>query len=133
MPVTMARGNKFGALKKVVDGITFASSAEAQFYQHLRFLERAGEVLRFELQPAFELQKTFRKVDPTTGKVRTWRKRTYRADFRVWYADGRDLVIDVKGVKTEAFSLKQCLFEALYPDLHLVLATKKHGGWTYWQ
>jgi hypothetical protein len=124
--------SKYHAQKVVVDGIPFDSKAEAAFYQHLRLLERAGEVVGIELQPAFTLQETLRKFSRQLGKVRTWRKRTYTADFRVRYSDGRDVIYDVKGVKTEAFGLRQALFEARYPDLELVLVKKKGGRWVYW-
>lgn len=133
MKPTVRGRSKYGAIRTEIDGIRFDSKAEAAFYWHLKLLMRAGEVLAIERQPTFTLQGTFRKFDPVTGKVRTWRKRTYRADFRVKYADGRDWVIDVKGVRTETFILKQCLFEALYPNLHLVLVSRTPcGGWRFW-
>lgn len=40
----------------------------------------------------------------------------YVADFAVRYADGRETLIEVKGVWTPEAKLKHKLFKALYPD-----------------
>lgn len=70
--------------------------------------------MSLELQPVYELQEGYkrgkRKVQPIT----------YIADFLVTYKDGRQAVIDVKGVKTEVYRIKKKLFEYKYPDLEIV-------------
>jgi len=77
--------------KTVVDGITFDSRREARRYGKLMLLQRAGVVLRFELQPDFTLQPGYR------GKDGRWvRPIKYRADFRIWWASGAVTVEDVK-------------------------------------
>ncbi|EUJ51813.1 DUF1064 domain-containing protein [Listeria rocourtiae] len=48
--------------------------------------------------------------------ARVIKKIEYVADFEVLYADGHTEIIDIKGVKTEAFKLKQKLFERKYMD-----------------
>lgn len=39
---------------------------------------------------------------------------TYVADFLVTYHDGREEVVDVKGVETDVFKIKRVLFELRY-------------------
>jgi|HigsolmetaGSP11D_1036233.scaffolds.fasta_scaffold28755_3 Protein of unknown function (DUF1064). len=104
------RTHKYGAKKTRIDGITFDSLAEANYYHELKLLQRAGIVTDFELQPKFELIPSY--THPETG--RKIRATYYIADFRVTYADGRQEIIDVKGVRTEAYKLKKRLFEYKY-------------------
>ena len=83
------RGNKFGARKTVVDGITFDSKREAAYYSELKQREAAGEAANVELQPRFPL-----KVENEIIGV-------YRADFAFWDSiQKRRRVVDVKGVLT---------------------------------
>lgn len=103
--------SKYGAKRTEVDGIVFASKAEARRYQELRLLERAGEIERLELQPRYPLV------------VNTVTIGTYVGDFR--YLDtrnGRRTVEDVKGVRTPVYRLKCKLVKALY-DIDIVEVT----------
>jgi len=103
--------SKYHSRKETVDGITFDSRKEANRYRELCILKRAGEVVGIELQPEFVLQEGFRH----NGK---WhRPITYRADFRVTYADGRVEVEDVKGMRTDTYKLKKKLLLAKYEGL----------------
>lgn len=102
--------HKYGARKTVVDGITFASKAEADYYGQLKLLERAGEVIKFVLQPKFRIIDGY--YHPTTGKY--VQPSYYNADFQVWYKDGRQEIVDVKGVQTAVYRLKKKLFESKY-------------------
>ena len=101
--------------KTIVDGIEFSSKKEANYYQQLKLLQRAGEVIKFELQPEFVLQNKFKK----NGKM--IREIKYIADFLVEYRDGRKEIIDTKGFHNNLFRLKQKLFEYKFPDLELKL------------
>ena len=101
--------SKYNARKTIIDGITFDSKAEANYYTQLKLLQRAGEIVELELQPKFEIIPSF--VDPAGKKVRATH---YIADFRVKYKDGREEVIDVKGHKTDVYRLKKKLFEQRY-------------------
>ena len=49
------RKNKFGAVKTVIDGITFASKKEAERYKILALLESQGKIDNLRLQPRFPL------------------------------------------------------------------------------
>lgn len=106
----MRKRHKYGARKTTVDGITFDSQAEANYYCQLKLLQRAGEINDIELQPKFELIPGYKH--PATGnKIRAT---YYIADFKVTYADGRTEIIDVKGLRTEVYKLKKRMFEYKY-------------------
>jgi len=107
--------SKYGNQKVTIDGHTFDSKREAEYYQELKLRKRTGEIVDFELQPEFLLQKGFTK----NGK--SYRSVKYVADFKVVYPDGRIEVIDVKGHETQVFRLKRKWFEHEYPDLTLTI------------
>lgn len=114
---------KYHNTKTVADGIKFDSKLEAERYAQLKILERAGAIMKLELQPSFDLLPSFRK----NGK--TWRKTVYKADFRYILAkDDRIIIEDVKGstaVITDVFRLKQKLFEYKYPEYTISIVTSK--------
>lgn len=93
--------SKYGAKRTEVDGIVFASMAEARRYGELKLLERAGKIKDLELQPVYALI------------VNGVRVGNYIGDFR--YVEGETVVLeDVKGVKTPVYQLKKKLVEAIY-------------------
>ena len=96
--------SKYGAIKTVVDGITFASKKEAAYYSELKLAERAGEISNLQLQPKFPIIMNGKKVG------------NYIADFS--YLDGgRIIVVDVKSQATRkiaVYRLKVKLVEAQY-------------------
>ncbi|EGK6809368.1 MULTISPECIES: DUF1064 domain-containing protein [Listeria] len=100
--------SKYNVKKVVIDNIKFDSKAEAAYYQQLKLLKMTGEVVSFDLQPEFVLQESFRK----NGKL--YRAIKYKADFLVLYKDGHEELIDVKGMLTKEFRIKQKLFELRY-------------------
>ena len=114
---------KYHNTKTVADGIKFDSKLEAERYEQLKILERAGVISDLELQPEYELIPSFRK----NGK--TWRKTVYKADFRYILCENNIIIIeDVKGstaVITDVFRLKQKLFEYKYPELTIKIVTRK--------
>ena len=114
---------KYHNKKTVIDGIKFDSKLEAERYAQLKMMERAGVIRDLELQPEYELIPSFRK----NGK--TWRKTTYKADFRyILVEDDITIIEDVKGstaVITDVFRLKQKLFEYKYPELSIKIVTRK--------
>jgi hypothetical protein len=97
------RGNKFRAKRTLIDGICFDSKREASYYAALKLRERAGEVADVELQRPYTL---------TVNGVLV---ATYRADFVFWDISlRRRRVIDIKGVMTPVFRLKQKLMRACH-------------------
>jgi len=109
-----SKNAKYYAQKTVIDGITFDSKKEAQKYLELKLLQRAGEVIEIELQPEFVLQEAYRYKGKKVRAV------TYRADFRVRYRDGREVIIDTKGYRTKEYLIKRKLLLARYPDIDFV-------------
>ena len=97
------RPTKYRNKPTEVDGIKFASKAEARRYSDLKLLERAGEISDLKLQPRYPL---------TVNGLLVC---TYVADFDYVEArDERTVTEDVKGVKTKDFIIKAKLFHALY-------------------
>lgn len=120
----MKHRNKYGARKVTVDGITFDSCKEAERYQQLKLLQRAGKIDCLRLQVPFELvpaqyeetgevySKGSRKGQPKQGKC-IEKSVVYLADF-VYIEDGRRIVEDVKGMRTKDYILKRKLFRYRY-------------------
>lgn len=102
-PIRLPRRAKYGAQPTVVDGIRFASKAEARRYGELRLLEKAGEVRDLELQPVFPLHA---KRGGVVG--------IYRADFRYSDRAWNIVVEDVKGFKTPLYRWKKKHVEQEY-------------------
>lgn len=92
---------KFHNKKVVVDGIKFDSKRESERYQQLKLLVRAGKIQDLKLQVPFELIPT-QRID---GKV-VEQSCVYVADF-VYTEDGKQVVEDVKGVRTDAYIMKR--------------------------
>jgi hypothetical protein len=107
------KAHKYGATRKEVEGIVFASSLEARAYRILKLWERAGEISDLKLQPRFRLQFGFR--DPASGKHH--RHIDYVADFECMLPGGIRWVIDTKGFETPVFRLKMKLFRKLHGDI----------------
>jgi hypothetical protein len=101
--------SKYHAKKTTMDGITFDSKREAYRYLVLKGMEEDGAIedlrrqVRYELVPAFDVDgKHYRPV-------------YYVADFV--YADketGKEVVEDVKGMRTDVYRLKSKLFARRY-------------------
>lgn len=99
--------SKYHAKKTTVDGITFDSKREADRYLVLKSMEEDGTIedlrrqVRYELVPAFDVDgKHYRPV-------------YYVADF-VYVEDGKEVVEDVKGMRTDVYRLKSKLFARRY-------------------
>ena len=110
--------NKYRNRRVAVDGHVFDSVLESERYKQLKLLQRAGEIKNLRLQVPFVLQEGFRKNNKTYQKVQ------YIADF-VYEENGLTIVEDTKGLKTEAFRIKQKLFEKQYPDLTIRTITRE--------
>jgi hypothetical protein len=106
---------KFGARKVTLDGIEFASQAEANRYSQLKLLERAREIKALGVHPKYPL-----KVNGVLIGV-------YTADF-TYFEGGRQVTEDVKGIVTPEASLRMRVFMACYPSHELRIVDRK-GGW----
>ncbi len=90
-----------GAQRTTVDGETFHSKREARRYQDLRLLERAGEITNLQRQVRFPIK--------INGELVT----TYVSDF-TYEQDGKVVVEDSKGWRTDMYKLKKILVKASY-------------------
>lgn len=95
--------SKYRAVKTVVDGITFDSKKEAARYGDLKLLEKEGKIRDLRLQPPYQL---------VVNGVKIGR---YQGDFLYLdCATGREVLEDVKGMKTAIYRLKKKLVLALH-------------------
>jgi hypothetical protein len=92
--------SKYGAKKTVVDGITFDSQAEATRYGVLKVIQASGLITGLRLQVPYQITVNGKKVC------------RYVADF-VYIENGKEVVEDVKGMKTPVYNLKKKLMEAV--------------------
>ena len=93
-----SRRSKYGAKKTSVDGHTFDSQKEAEFYNELKLRLKAGEIAGFCLQPIFILAPNLK----------------YKADFIIFNNNRSTEIIDVKGFKTKEYIAKKKVFEDKY-------------------
>ena len=93
--------SKYNAIKCVIDNITFDSQAEGRYYQTLKLMLASGDITDLEVHPTFPIEVNGKKIC------------TYEADF-MYMESGVLKVDDVKGVRTDVYSLKKKLVEALY-------------------
>lgn len=114
--------SKYSAKKTVRRGIKFDSKMEAEYYDQLLLLQRAGHITDLKLQPSFALLEPF---EHNGKKVRGVK---YKADF-MFKERGKTIVIDVKGVKTKDFIIKAKFFMSMYPDYELRLVKKSGSRW----
>lgn len=94
--------HKYKAQRTEVDGVVFASKAEARRYGELKLLYDQGEIQRLTLQPRFPLEVNGVKIG------------TYVADFAYVHPEAGYIVEDVKGVKTPVYKVKRKLVRALH-------------------
>lgn len=97
----MIKRSKYGAKKTVVDGITFDSQAEAARYGVLKIVQASGLITDLRLQVPYQITVNGKKVC------------RYVADF-VYSENGKEVVEDVKGMKTPVYNLKKKLMEAVF-------------------
>lgn len=135
--------------KTVVDGIKFDSQTESEYYTYITTNKNKLNIKSIELQPSFILQpkyiltpegkkfvyeddKSFKSLQrqyPNCTKAAI----KYIADFKITYNDGRVEVIDVKGIKTADFKLKEKMFNFMYPEYHgLICVAKYKNEWLHW-
>lgn len=107
---------KYGNKKITVDGVTFDSKKEYLRWCELCLLEKAGHITDLRRQVKYELipaqYEEYERYSEKTGKhlkngLRCVEKEcSYIADF-VYKQDGKTVVEDTKGVRTEAYIIKR--------------------------
>jgi hypothetical protein len=99
--VRVSKGPKYGNRKTTVDGITFDSAKEARRWNELRMLEKAGTITGLRRQIRFPLE--------VNGEHVCW----YVSDF-LYQHGGKEIVEDVKGMRTDVYRLKKRLMLACH-------------------
>jgi hypothetical protein len=95
--------SKFGNIPQRVDGIFFHSKKEARHYKTLKAMQQAGIIRDLETQPKFKLE------------VNGVHICNYFSDFRYWDNElDREVIVDVKGVRTKIYKLKKRLMKAIH-------------------
>lgn len=95
---------RYPNLKVQVDGFTFHSKHEAQYWQELRLREKAGEITGLVRQVPFDLV----TVNSAGDRIVV---ATYIADM-TFYEDGKLVVADAKGHLTQIYRMKRKWLEA---------------------
>jgi hypothetical protein len=99
--VTPPKRSKYGNKRTLYDGIWFDSGAEAKRYATLKLWQSSDIIGQLELQPQYPCVINGKKCF------------LYKADFR-YMRDGKQVVEDVKGMRTAVYILKKKVVEALY-------------------
>lgn len=94
--------SKYRAKKTTVDGITFDSKREAEYYVIYKRLADTEQIYSFQRQVPIVFMLNGKKMF------------TYKADFTYIDSDNNYHIIDVKGVETPVFRLKKKLIEEQY-------------------
>ena len=100
--------SKYRNRKVTVDGITFDSKREANRWCELKYMERAGLIKDLRRQVRYELIPSL-----NAGKKIIQRSVTYVADF-VYWQDGKWIVEDAKGCRTDVYKLKKKLMRYIH-------------------
>jgi Protein of unknown function (DUF1064) len=101
-PSADPKPSKYRNVKAMVDGRTFDSKREARHYQGLKAQEAVGEIRDLRCQVAFAL------LVPCLADGVNVVAASYVADFvYVTVADGRQHIVDAKGMRTQIYQLKK--------------------------
>jgi len=107
--------SKYRNVRTVVDGITFDSKREAQYWAELKMRERAGDISDLERQVKFTLYTPVIRQRPGNpecvhdplGVSMHHGVCNYIADFVYTDKDGQEHVVDAKGKRTAMYALKK--------------------------
>ena len=113
--------SKYGNKKTVLLGIGFDSRKEAKYYLYLRQRIEQGEIEDLRMQVPYEIIPSVYEDETVQLKTKTKTVRRcvqkavhYVADFvYLDKATGKEVVVDTKGFRTEAYKLKKKLMRAL--------------------
>lgn len=119
----MAKRNKFGNRKTVIDGIVFDSEIEGVRYRQLKIFELAGEIAELRIHPKYVILDGVRLPSGKKQSQITW-----SADFE--YVDSTDerIVEDVKSpatAKKDSFRVRVKMFQARY-GIEVTILMREH-------
>lgn len=118
--------NQLRGMGMMPQGENFDSELEAVYYRDVLLPQVLAGKIEVQRQPKYVLLKEFIKDGITYKPI------IYIPDFLVKYLDdGRVEAIDVKGFQNDVFLLKRKLFDAVFPDVKLLILKRvnKYGGW----
>ena len=113
-------GSKYGNHKITIDNITFDSTGEGLRYKELKLLEKTGQITDLQLQKKFIIVPEIREPDTvgSRGGVKKGKliqsAAYYIADFVYYDKNGKLVVEDFKGFKTDLYKLKKKLMKYIY-------------------
>ena len=93
--------------------VTFDSKKEARRYDSLILMAKQGHIKNLTLQPEYEIIPTCKHNGATLRKIK------YIADFR-YEKDGKTIIEDVKGFRTDVYQLKKRLFLIQNPNIEFI-------------
>lgn len=93
--------SKYGSQRTEVDGVCFASKAEATRYKDLKVMQQLGLISGLTFQVKYDL------------KINEIKICSYVSDFN-YLEDGKLIVEDTKGFRTPVYKLKRKLMLAIY-------------------
>lgn len=108
------------AKKKIVNGISFDSITEADYYSFLLERQERGEISNIDCQPEFVL---FR---PFTVRKRKIRGMIYTPDF-YYDENGESHIVEVKGFARESYRMRRKIFLHMYGDDYIFHEVKRKG------
>ena len=101
------------------DGITHDSKTEAQRWEELKLMQKAGEICGLKRQVSIGLTGRDGPIMTDSGK----QQRVYKADFvYVDNALGITVIEDRKGHETDVFNLKKAILAAQGMEIHITKA-----------
>ena len=109
-------GRKYKNVNKEYGGHTYHSKREAEYAHQLDLLKKARD--KYVKVDKWERQ---HKIDIRVHGVHIC---NYYVDFKVWFADGRIEIHEVKGFATDTWKLKWKLTEAIFATEHPEIGLK---------
>jgi len=99
---------------------------EMKYYRDVLLPQvESGDIIYYELQKPYELQPKFIYNDKKVQPIK------YVADFFIRYSDGKEEVIDIKGMADNVANLKKKMFWYAFPNINYywICFSKTDGGW----
>lgn len=96
------RASKYNNTKATYGNLKFDSKRERERFVQLLAMQDTGEISQLRLQHTFTLREAY--TLPSGERVKGT---TYKADFTYYDADGKFVIEDVKGVRTDVYKLKR--------------------------
>ena len=102
--------SKYNNVKTKADGYNFDSKKEYKRYCELKLLVKSNLIFDLRLQVAYEL------LPAQVGGFRKELKIVYKADF-VYNKEGKEIIEDVKGIKTDLYVIKRKLMKSIGKEI----------------